>query len=76
MSNFNLFFKALAVLGCYKCTTINNDTLKDPCKDPFNPGNAPVSIYEADCKSGQYDRVGLFPARYCLKISGTRGILF
>lgn len=59
-------------IGCYKCSTTNNDT---NCIDPFNPGNAPPGtiLYEPDCKSGMHDRVGLFPARYCLKVSGYRG---
>ncbi|CAF0796355.1 unnamed protein product [Brachionus calyciflorus] len=54
-------------IGCYKCTSTANDT---SCLDPFNPGLVSSNLYEEECKTGIQDRVGLFPARYCLKVSG------
>ncbi|RNA36287.1 hypothetical protein BpHYR1_016584, partial [Brachionus plicatilis] len=54
-------------IGCYKCTSALNDST---CLDPFNPGLTSKNLYEEECKSGIQDRVGLFPARYCLKVSG------
>jgi len=44
--------------------------------DPFSPGiNSPKGngYYEHDCKSAIDERIGLFPARFCLKISGIKG---
>ena len=64
---FNLFSNVQAI-GCYKCSSTNNDST---CIDPFNPGHSPTSFYEQDCKSGIPGRTGLFPARFCLKVSGT-----
>lgn len=66
--------KKVEAIGCYKCSTTDafgtNDTT---CNDPFNPGNSLKSLYEDDCKAGQDNRVGSFPARYCLKVSGIIG---
>ena len=44
-----------------------NDTA---CSDPFNPGLSNLNLYDSECKSGVENRVGLFPARFCLKVSG------
>ena len=57
-------------IGCYKCSTTNND---ESCKDPFNPGATNSSLYEKECETGIDQRIGLFPARYCLKVSGYIG---
>ncbi len=46
-----------------------NDTA---CSDPFNPGLSSLNLYDSECKSGVENRVGLFPARFCLKVSGYR----
>jgi hypothetical protein len=66
------FKKAESTIGCYKCSTINNDTA---CIDPFNPGasNITNNYYDPDCRAGIENRIGLFPARYCLKVSGLSG---
>lgn len=51
----------------------NNDTA---CSDPFNPGMSSLNLYDSDCKSGVENRVGLFPARFCLKVSGFKSNIF
>ena len=62
----------MTAIGCYKCSSTNNDS---SCIDPFNPGLSPHNFYEPDCKSGIPGRYGLFPARFCLKVSGYIGKL-
>ena len=59
-----LSFPVLSV-GCYTCSSFNNS---DPgCSDPFNPA---FSTYVHSCKQGKKDRVGLFPATFCIKMDG------
>jgi hypothetical protein len=58
-------------IGCYKCSTMSGN--HSACMDPFEPGKSNISFYDSDCYSGQPERVGLFPARFCLKVSGKRG---
>ena len=55
----------LICLSCFKCMTTNfaNDT----CSDPFNPID---NSLESECLATSYGKNGLFPARYCVKISG------
>jgi hypothetical protein len=60
-------------LGCYKCSSINNDT---GCIDPFNPGLTDRDYYQDSCFAGVQNRVGLFPALYCLKVGGIIGSEF
>ena len=72
---FNLFcLLVISTIGCYRCSTLNGDIA---CTDPFNPGesNATNNYYDDDCRAGIEGRVGLFPAKYCLKVSGTLGII-
>ncbi|UJR33244.1 hypothetical protein I4U23_020699 [Adineta vaga] len=52
-------------LSCFKCMT--TDFQYDPCKDPFNPID---NRLEYECQATIRDRNGLFPARFCVKISG------
>lgn len=66
-----LFPKNVSSIGCYKCSTMSGNS--SACKDPFEPGKSNISLYDPDCYSGQPDRIGIFPARFCLKVSGTRG---
>jgi hypothetical protein len=52
-------------LSCFKCmtTSFENDT----CADPFNPVDNRLEI---ECQATSYGKNGLFPARFCVKISG------
>lgn len=52
-------------LSCFKCMTTNfsNDT----CSDSFNPV---YNRFEHECQATIKGRDGLFPARFCVKISG------
>jgi hypothetical protein len=52
-------------LSCFKCMTtqFGNDT----CSDPFNPID---NHLENECQATSNGRNGLFPARFCVKISG------
>ncbi|UJR13942.1 hypothetical protein I4U23_000945 [Adineta vaga] len=52
-------------LSCFKCMTTNFEN--DTCKDPFNPIDNHLEI---DCQATSNGRNGLFPARFCVKISG------
>ncbi|GAU93594.1 hypothetical protein RvY_05514 [Ramazzottius varieornatus] len=61
-------------VGCFVCDSLNGTNMA--CADPFdgildssNPSN---SSYVADCMDGRKDSTGLFPARYCVKMFGTR----
>ncbi|KAK2168331.1 hypothetical protein LSH36_18g11044 [Paralvinella palmiformis] len=52
-------------IGCFTCHSFNNS---DPgCQDPFNPD---MSVYTNKCEQGRNGRIGLFPAHYCIKMSG------
>jgi hypothetical protein len=52
-------------LSCFKCMTSNftNDT----CADPFNPID---NHLETECQATWKGKNGVFPARFCVKISG------
>ncbi len=52
-------------LSCFKCMTTN--FTNDPCSDPFNPID---NHLESECLATSYGKNGLFPARFCVKISG------
>ncbi len=52
-------------LSCFKCMTTN--FLNDTCGDPFNPI---YNRFEPECQATVKGRNGLFPARFCVKISG------
>jgi hypothetical protein len=52
-------------LSCFKCMT--TDFLNDTCKDPFNPIDNRLEI---ECQATIKGKNGLFPARFCAKISG------
>ncbi len=55
----------LTCLSCFKCMT--NDFPNDTCSDPFNPID---NHLENECLASSYGKNGLFPARFCVKISG------
>ena len=59
------FIHRISSLSCFKCmtTNIHNDT----CSDPFNPI---YNRFEQECQATIKGRNGLFPARFCVKISG------
>lgn len=52
-------------LSCFKCMT--NNFVNDTCSDPFNPID---NHLETECLATSFGRNGLFPARFCVKISG------
>jgi len=56
---------ATSTLSCFKCMT--TDFHNDTCSDPFNPI---YNRYEQECQATIKDKNGLFPARFCVKISG------
>ena len=37
----------------------------------LNKGETSNDYYDSDCRAGIDGRIGLFPAKYCLKVSGT-----
>lgn len=53
------------LLSCFKCMTTNYEN--DTCADPFNPID---NRLETECLATTNGRNGLFPARFCVKISG------
>jgi len=59
------FINPIHSLSCFKCLTTNfqNDT----CNDPFNPIH---NRHEYECQATIKGQNGLFPARFCVKISG------
>jgi hypothetical protein len=46
---------------------MTNNFANDTCSDPFNPID---NRLETECFATSYGRNGLFPARFCVKISG------
>ena len=55
----------LISLACFKCMTNNFEN--DSCSDPFHSID---NHLEGDCQATSNGRHGLFPARFCVKISG------
>ena len=55
----------ISCLSCFKCMTTN--FVNDTCSDPFNPID---NHLEGECLATSKGRNGLFPARFCVKISG------
>ena len=67
---FRIFFllcclRTMQCLSCFKCMT--TDYHNDTCRDPFNPID---NHFEAECQATIKGKNGLFPARFCAKISG------
>ena len=52
-------------LSCFKCMTTS--FVNDTCTDPFNPVD---NRLEHECQATIRGKNGLFPARFCVKISG------
>ncbi|CAF3746052.1 unnamed protein product [Rotaria socialis] len=59
------FINSIHTLSCFKCmtTTFVNDT----CSDPFHSID---NRFEPECQATIKGKNGLFPARFCVKISG------
>ncbi|OQV23225.1 hypothetical protein BV898_02956 [Hypsibius exemplaris] len=57
----------VAGVGCYVCNSMNGSDAT--CGDPYNPSNG---TYVDDCMDGKPGYEGLFPTRYCIKMSGYR----
>ncbi|CAF1101027.1 unnamed protein product [Rotaria sordida] len=62
---FIYFSNNVYCLSCFKCMTTNFEN--DTCSDPFHPMN---NRLENECFATSNGRNGLFPARFCVKISG------
>lgn len=60
------FVQSCLSLSCFKCMTNNFEN--DTCSDPFNPVDNQL---ENDCLATSAGKSGFFPARFCVKISGT-----
>lgn len=59
------FINDINSLSCFKCMTTN--FLNDTCSDPFNSIDNRI---EHECQATIKGKNGLFPARFCAKISG------
>ncbi len=59
------FSNNIHCLSCFKCMT--TDFENDTCSDPFNPID---NRLEHECLATSNGRNGVFPARFCVKISG------
>lgn len=57
--------KVVDCLSCFKCMTTQFEN--DTCADPFNPID---NHLETECQASSNGKNGLFPARFCVKISG------
>lgn len=53
-------------IGCFRCTSMNGNN--QDCEDTFNNTD---KFYEADCWASRKDRIGLFPATECIKMTVT-----
>ena len=56
-------------IGCFRCTSMNGNN--QDCEDTFNNTD---KFYEADCWASRKDRIGLFPATECIKMTVTDGL--
>jgi len=64
-----LLIEQVYSLGCFTCSTFNNSN--PSCTDPFYPDyNVRDNMYEPYCKQGIKNRVGKFPASFCVKMDG------
>lgn len=55
----------VASIGCFRCTSMNGNNMD--CEDTFN--NTNNKYYKADCWASRKDRIGLFPATECIKMT-------
>jgi len=54
-----------ASISCYTCNSRNRTD--ENCHDPFNPA---MSKYIESCKVPKQNHIGVFPARFCVKVIG------
>lgn len=69
--NFDYFFslyKVSSSISCYTCNSRNETDIN--CHDPFNPA---MSKYVENCKVPKQNHIGVFPARFCVKVIGKTG---
>ena len=52
-------------INCYTCSSINGSNVY--CEDPINTH---LSEYTEKCMVPKKNHVGLFPANFCIKITG------
>ncbi|CAG2167641.1 unnamed protein product [Oppiella nova] len=57
--------KVGASISCYTCSSRNNSD--SYCADPFHPA---MSKYIENCKVPKQNHIGVFPARFCVKVIG------
>lgn len=55
-------------ISCYTCNSRNETDIN--CHDPFNPA---MSKYVENCKVPKQNHIGVFPARFCVKVVGKTG---
>jgi len=55
-------------IGCYVCSSKNGSDQR--CEDEFN---AYPEAYEESCQSARNDRMGVFPATWCIKFKAYTG---
>ncbi|OTF71205.1 phenazine biosynthesis-like protein domain-containing protein-like [Euroglyphus maynei] len=57
--------KVSSSISCYTCNSRNETDIN--CHDPFNPA---MSKYVENCKVPKLNHIGVFPARFCVKVVG------
>ena len=57
-------------IGCFRCTSMNGNNID--CEDTFNNTD---KYYVSDCWASRKDRIGLFPATECIKMTVSDGNL-
>ncbi|XP_060576243.1 uncharacterized protein LOC132733602 isoform X1 [Ruditapes philippinarum] len=63
---FPVIWNRAIALDCYDCYSFNNS---DPnCGDPFHPAYGDL---KKDCQQGKEGFIGLYPAKFCIKLIGT-----
>ncbi|XP_045164967.2 uncharacterized protein LOC123528947 [Mercenaria mercenaria] len=62
---FPVIWNRATALDCYDCNSFNKS---DPnCGDPFHPAYGDL---KKDCQQGKEGFVGLYPAKFCIKLIG------
>jgi len=65
VSSFAAIRRIGASISCYTCSSRNNSD--SYCADPFHPA---MSKYIENCKVPKQNHIGVFPARFCVKVIG------
>lgn len=63
--------KVSSSISCFVCSSSSSNDSKNftntDCHDPFNPA---MVKYSENCKVPKLNHIGLFPARFCVKVIG------